>query len=497
MGSFAWYHGNTKIPEDKREVFVKQMRRILDLGGMMDTTEVEMFGQTLTLLQPISTIQKDNICFYYNYFEDRGWESACFRQSEAVLWSEKIGDAEFSDTMQAAYMLYELYDSNYGFAKKDGDFVEASRTIGWLNHILKTQFAMGKRANLWTCMEQEAFTEERDQFKMGMLRDLIPYERIDAMGGIDLTDLFCVIYGTEYLMKEDTKIGTYAADIMKCKQELLRFWASNPDSEILWNLLKKSYKEREQEKAEELLVLAKLTLTMPARVFVYLSAEIRKEQFLALWKNLYKNVYHDEKIKTYVSQELLEWRKKRIEEPFEPIRTSEYLRQDDFFAFYNTPEELKKKPNFYLSDIDRLYWWDGSDEVRITEETDAWLKALVVRYQKIIEKQKSRENYSLNIRSFMEILSEINECYWNIFPFESMFYDFVEHISWPKYIAGVELIQQVADEEENRISAKISNLQESGSIISKNATGNDGRMRIKRIYAVFANKQLRKKYFDF
>ena len=97
----------------------------------------------------------------------------------------------------------------------------------------------------------------------------------------------------------------------------------------------------------------------------------------------------------------------------------------------------------------------------------------------------------------MEILSEINECYWNIFPFESMFYDFVEHISWPKYIAGVELIQQVADEEENRISAKISNLQESGSIISKNATGNDGRMRIKRIYAVFANKQLRKKYFDF
>ena len=57
MGSFAKYYGNTKIPEDKQELFVKQMRRILDLGGMMDTTEVKMFDQTLVLLQPVGMIK--------------------------------------------------------------------------------------------------------------------------------------------------------------------------------------------------------------------------------------------------------------------------------------------------------------------------------------------------------------------------------------------------------------------------------------------------------
>ena len=73
MGSFAKYYGNNKIPENKQELFVKQMRRVLDLGGMMGVTEVKMFDQTLTLLQPVGTIKADKIYFHYNYFEDRGW----------------------------------------------------------------------------------------------------------------------------------------------------------------------------------------------------------------------------------------------------------------------------------------------------------------------------------------------------------------------------------------------------------------------------------------
>ena len=52
------------------------------------------------------------------------------------------------------------------------------------------------------------------------------------------------------------------------------------------------------------------------------------------------------------------------------------LRQHGFFAFYKTPEELQEKPNYYLSDADRLYWRDGTDEVRITEETDKGLRKM-------------------------------------------------------------------------------------------------------------------------
>ena len=210
-----------------------------------------------------------------------------------------------------------------------------------------------------------------------------------------------------------------------------------------------------------------------------------------------KSRYHDEQLKPYASEELINWRRGKLREPFAPIRTSDYLRQDGHFAFYDTPEELKGKPNFYLSDADRLYWWDGSDEVEITVETDTWLKELAEWHKEIAANQKSEENSILGLQDFMKMLSEINTYYWHILPFESMFYDFVEHISQPEYCAAIELIHQIADAEENREAGKVSNYDGIGDTKSKNVTGNSGRIQVKRIYAVFANIKLRKKYFDF
>lgn len=341
MGSFAKYYGTTKIREDKQELFVEQMHRILDLGGMMDTTEVKMFDQTLTLLQPVGTIKEDEICFHYNYFEDRGWETACFTPKETDLCSGKIGDAEFSDTMTAAYMLYELYDPECGFAIKDSDFVEASQTIGWLNHILGTRFSIGKRANLWACLEQDALSSSRYEIRRNALENLVPYAWRNAVGGTDLADIMVIINGTDHLTEEEVQSGTYPADVLKCKQELNRFFQFNLDKEVLWALLQKSYAERRQEKSAELQAMAKLTLRIPARVFVYLTAEICKENFWELWEKLHTKVYKDEQMKPYVSMELVEWRRKSLQEPVELVRTSDFLRQDGYFAFYDTPEELK------------------------------------------------------------------------------------------------------------------------------------------------------------
>ena len=497
MGSYAAYYGSYNISEDKQAVFVKQMLRVLDLGGMMDTTEVKMFDQTLTLLQPVGKIKEDKIYFHYNYFEDRGWETACFTPKETDLCSGKIGDAEFSDTMTAAYMLYELYDPEYGLAIKDCDFVEASQTIGWLNNILGTRFSIGKRADLWTCIEQDVLSSSRYEIRRNALEDLVPRAWRSAVGGTNLADLMFIINGTEHLTEGKVQKGTYADDILNCKRELKCFFQSDSDREELWKLLEKSYAEREQEQSERLQSLANLTLRMPARVFVYLTAEICEENFWKLWQDLRTKVYKDEQMNSYASAELMEWRRKRLQEPVDTVRTSDFLRQDGYFAFYDTPEELKGKPNYYLSDADRLYWWDGSDEVQVTAETDAWLKELAARYEEITESEKPEGDSISGLRGFMKLLNEINVYYWHIFPFESMFYDFVEHISQPEYIAGIELIHQVADAEENRATGKISNYGGIGDTKSKNVTGNAGRIQIKRLYAVLANKPLRQKYFGF
>lgn len=111
------------------------------------------------------------------------------------------------------------------------------------------------------------------------------------------------------------------------------------------------------------------------------------------------------------------------------MRTDEYLRQHGFFAFYKTPEELQGKPNYYLSDADRLYWWDGTDEVRITEETDKWLRKMAEWHQEILKTVQVQQNAITAMQDFMKLLTDINEYYWRILPFEEMFYDFLQNIS--------------------------------------------------------------------
>lgn len=130
-------------------------------------------------------------------------------------------------------------------------------------------------------------------------------------------------------------------------------------------------------------------------------------------------------------------------------------------------------------------------------ETDAWLKELAAQHKEIAANQESEENSILGLQDFMKMLAEINAYYWHILPFESMFYDFVEHISQPEYCAAIELIHQIADEEENRKIGKVIYKSRFSDMKSKNATGNTGRIQVKRLYAVFANKKLRKKYFNF
>lgn len=212
---------------------------------------------------------------------------------------------------------------------------------------------------------------------------------------------------------------------------------------------------------------------------------------------LSKEVYRDERQKEYASANIIEQRKKKWRESVEPIQTSDYLRQDGYFTFYDTPDELKGKPNYYLSDADRLYWWDGTDEVRVTEETDKWLKNLALQHKKLMGNIVISTESITALQDFLELLAEIDTYYWRILPFESMFYDFVGHISQKEYAAAIELIRAISDDEQNRKSGAIIIKRKNMESESKNVIENEGRIQIKRLFSVMANKQLRKIYFDF
>jgi hypothetical protein len=236
---------------------------------------------------------------------------------------------------------------------------------------------------------------------------------------------------------------------------------------------------------------------MPARVFVYLTAEKKNKNFWTEWEQLKDAVYHDEIMKQYADRQLTELRNSTIEKPVPPQLTSSFLKQSDRFVFYDTPKELKDKPKFYICDDDRLYWWGGSEEVRISEETDSWLKGLAERHQKIIEQMADEPaDHTAFLKEILKLMDEINSTYGRIMLFQNLFYELVMHLNEKKYRALVLLLKELAEENREE-GAAIEFLRGSWDINSRAITHNIGRIRLKRYISMIANEKLRKVYFGF
>ena len=80
---------------------------------------------------------------------------------------------------------------------------------------------------------------------------------------------------------------------------------------------------------------------------------------------------------------------------------------------------------------------------------------------------------------------------------EEMFYDFLQNISQKEYAAAIELMRQIAEDEDIRKAGEVIQYRKNRESESKNVIDNEGRLQVKRIFAVLANRQLREKYFGF
>ena len=119
------------------------------------------------------------------------------------------------------------------------------------------------------------------------------------------------------------------------------------------------------------------------------------------------------------------------------------------------------------------------------------------RHQKILKTVQMQQNAITAMRDFMKLLTDINEYYWRILPFEEMFYDFLQNISQKEYAAAIELMRQIAEDEDIRKAGEVIQYRKNRESESKNVIDNEGRLQVKRIFAVLANRQLREKYFGF
>ncbi len=99
-------------------------------------------------------------------------------------------------------------------------------------------------------------------------------------------------------------------------------------------------------------------------------------------------------------------------------------------------------------------------------------------------------------KKFWFLLVEIDQYYQRIFPFQSMFYEFIQNCGKIEYRAAAELLKRIS--EENREEGKIIEIVKyDWDLASRNVTHNEGRLKLKRYLSVMANHALRQKYFGF
>lgn len=118
-------------------------------------------------------------------------------------------------------------------------------------------------------------------------------------------------------------------------------------------------------------------------------------------------------------------------------------------------------------------------------------------HQEILKTVQVQQNAITAMQDFMKLLTDINGYYWRIFPFEEMFYDFLQNISQKEYAAAIELMRQIAEDKDIRKAGEVIKYRKNRESESKNVIDNEGRLQVKRIFAVLANRQLREKYFGF
>lgn len=510
MGTFGDYSGEMCISEDKKEEFTENILKLLNYGGMMQFDKVCIYGQEIVLVKPVEMDQNGEAHFHFNYFEDDAWESAGYEAGNTRFFSGKIGGREFCDVVTAVHFLYELYDEETGAAMIDGEIVEGSAYIGWINHILGTDFSMKKRFRLWDhfeqyCLERLKYHESGNTDEGYDMRDVVPASLYWALGGCEFADICYIRNGTETLCKEELVAGSYPEAVYKCKEALEQYFDSSTDDETerirnIWELVKSDRKIRENilgnVQEQGIHAIAEMSLKLPARMLVYLACEINERDFWITWKELYKEAYKDEIMSQYASDELIAERMTAIESSVERVATSEFLCDDGPFTFWGNPKELKGKPNYYISDDDRAFWWDGSEEVVLSEEMEGWLADLSKQHKQLTEEVAS-ENWDREslLRKMIAVLAEIDAYYKRVFSFQNMFYEFLQNGTDRRYIAAVRLLEKLA--EENKAAGKIIERVTGWDITSKNVTHNAGRMAMKRYLSVMANRKLREQYFEF
>ncbi len=423
MGTFAelFKKKGADIPADKKEEFACRIEKLFRAGGMMELEPVKICDREARLLKEPS-MGEHGMCFWYNYFEDNGWETAGFNRNDAYVWGGNVGWGHFKEVMAAAYTLEGLYTDGETFPMVDNVPVLSPAYTGWINYLFNEQYSL-KRNDPWAIFEEfhdRGSKDPDDSFLIEFvdgLAGLISYYEVKAVqNGTDAADEWIEgmvddeqkddgssqvrlsFFGCAKLFKAAIRKYHEKSELDEAAQlaqtmEMLRLYYEQ-DSPSL-----KGSREYEDPNFSYAQYFAALS-DSPAYV-VKAVAEIYGADFWELWEQV-RGVA-----------------KKRFFVP-EPNARQKYISNVSTADFLNlVPDDL-------------IPLWDGEGRIRFSEELKEWFRELKKRYDEILPGSVIPENPLFHV---MVLIQTVEQKTGNPYTFYDFFAETMEHLGDKRFMA--------------------------------------------------------------
>ena len=423
MGNFMTTVGSANIPEEKREAYINDAKRVLEQSGLFGRTYAQIYGHDVFLLNfPTFTEEYADLCF--SYFEESPWESIGIVLEECKPYSGKIGGGKFNKAVQALYVLTELYSDTL-FVSRNDSFNVPTSALMWLRYVLKRDdIHLEWRSHLWEIYERMSLKQTY------YAKDCTTQEFLDDFCGdiIDLNqiiDIQIVKDGAKFLIDKTEETETQKSDKISMHQIVKSFYSGASKYKASSDIDKDQQLQQLLElfcldipsqglilKDHPDLEFYTLSRLLSPQVIIKVISEVYEIDFWELWKQVKDKIPHDCK-SSFKYKTITSYKSKTL-------TTEEFFRVDS---------------------ADRLYWWSEGSDVTITEDTQKMFDELSERFSEIISSFNTSE--SIVIKDWQKRLIALAEHKpHGIYFFEDMFYEFFGNFSDPKYRAWLILLEE-------------------------------------------------------
>lgn len=486
MGTFLYFNGEQKIPKEKLEEYVERVKKILKEGGMVQFEQVKLFNKEINLIKDLEIEDNGKIYFHYNIFSDEAWETACFNTLDGKFVTNKVGWTEFNWVCTAVYILAEFYNETFCITDENGELEDVRQVIGWLNYLFDENYKNTRYYDLWKIydlLRDDCYTP---------LSVLLNY--IDNEYDIKLSSLVAYAYVNqedslwETFSKIEPEEGSFNLIncIRKSEQFVKKFKNEGKTSDDLINCLLKdneNIKKISLDNTNEYNAFAFHIMVMPS---VIILKQICDEYKLDFWET-YDNI----KEKINFSRGDI-WDHEKGDNETYKISTKDFLDTSDNSLYY---WHTKFKENYHKQDDDFCYFWTKDSKYEFTDEFNEWIKELKNDFKKINESKREMLSETNFIEKMIDLLNLAENEYERIFAYKEMFYEFLANSQTKEYQSAIILFEKIL--KDNKELGSVIKERSSWDISDRNILFNKGRLHVKRYLAIMANKELRRKIFNF